>query len=222
MQDTCLCFTERESHHNRDGSVAAGTVSTNFEPAWTGADCSLRTCPRGYAWAATPQFDNNHKQLIECSGKGTCDRKTGECACYDGFWGEGCRPSKCPNECSGHGTCQSLRQFADDYSHNADDNRVSNQFGTPSSNPNTVPNVGPQYDDAWDADYSYGCKCDDGFRGPACDKIECPSTSDKVGGNGNTKGRDCSGRGTCDYDTGLCTCFPGYYSGACDLQHIIV
>merc|ERR1712146_699751 len=59
--------------------------------AWTGADCSLRTCPSGYAWAAAPQDDQDHKQKLECSGKGTCDRKTGECKCFPGFNGEGCR-----------------------------------------------------------------------------------------------------------------------------------
>jgi len=72
---------------------------------------SLRTCASGYAWAASPQLDNDHKQLVECSGKGTCDRKSGECTCYDGFWGEGCRRSTCPNDCSGHGTCQSLKKW---------------------------------------------------------------------------------------------------------------
>merc|ERR1711998_331933 len=95
----------------------------------------MGTCPRGYAWAATPQFDNNHKQLIECSGKGTCDRKTGECACYDGFWGEGCRRSTCPNDCSGHGTCQSLKKFARDY--------------VPYD---TNQDVTAEYDSAWDAE----------------------------------------------------------------------
>ena len=46
-----------------------------------------------------------------------------------------------------------------------------------------------EYDSAWDAKYSYGCKCDDGFRGPDCSLIECPSTDDALGGDGNTKGR---------------------------------
>lgn len=200
-KDTCLCFTERESHHNRDGSVSSGTVSTNFESAWTGADCSLRTCPRGYAWAATPQSDNNHKQLIECSGKGTCDRKSGECACYDGFWGEGCRRSTCPNDCSGHGTCQSLKKFARDY--------VPYDINQ---------DVTAEYDDAWDAEYNYGCKCDDGFRGPDCSLIECPSTVDPLGGHGSSEGRDCSGRGTCDYSSGLCACYPGYAGEKCQTQ----
>ena len=82
---------------------------------------------------------------------GTCDRKSGECSCYDGFWGEGCRRSACPNECSGHGVCQSLEKFANDYKPY-----------------DTTQDVTAEYDTAWDAKYQYGCKCDDGFRGPDC------------------------------------------------------
>jgi len=172
-----------------------------FEAAWTGADCSLRTCASGYAWAASPQLDNDHKQLVECSGKGTCDRKSGECTCYDGFWGEGCRRSTCPNDCSGHGTCQSLKKMARDY--------------VPYD---TTQDVTAEYDSAWDAEYNYGCKCDDGFRGPDCSMIECPSQADPLGGDGNSEGRDCSGRGTCDYSTGLCGCYPGYAGEKCHVQ----
>ena len=28
---------------------------------------------------------------------------------------------------------------------------------------------------------------------------------------------DCSGRGICDYTTGLCDCFPGYRGTKCDV-----
>jgi len=211
-RDTCTCYTRREQEGSVNEEVAA----------WTGDDCSRRTCPKGYAYADTPQANNNHKQRIECSGKGNCDRGTGECSCFDGYWGEGCRRTACPNQCSGHGTCQSLQQFADDYSHNNDDELISKQFGTPSSNPNTVPHIGAQYDSAWDAQYNYGCKCDKGFRGPDCSKQECPSGTDIMGsGHGNEKGRDCSGRGTCDYGSGICTCFSGYFGTKCESQTIL-
>ena len=121
--------------------------------------------------------------------------------CFAGFNGEGCRRTACPNDCNGHGICQSLEKFAKDY----------------------VPfdiyeDITAEYDSAWDAKYSYGCKCDDGFRGPDCSLIECPSVDDALGGHGNTKGRDCSGRGKCDYSSGLCECFSGYYGNACQTQ----
>ena len=170
---------------------------------------SAGTCPKGYAWAATPQANDDHKQMVECSAKGLCNRKTGECECFDGFAGEGCRRSACPNDCSGHGVCQSQEKFARDY--------------TPvvtMDNPQNDPkyDVTAEYDTAWDAKYTYGCKCDDGFRGPDCSLIECPSQNDVLGGDGAERGRDCSGRGLCDYTSGLCECFPGYYGEMCQTQ----
>eukprot|EP00943_MAST-04B_sp_MAST-4B-sp1_P006286 g6286.t1 len=164
-KDTCVCYQRRESR------ALLSTISertTDLVDAWTGADCSLRTCPKGYAWAASPIADNSHKQLVECSGKGI--------------------RSACPNECSGHGVCQSLEKFANDYKPY-----------------DTTQDVTAEYDTAWDAKYQYGCKCDDGFRGP----------------DGNEMGRDCSGRGTCDYSTGLCTCFAGYYGPMCQTQTVL-
>ena len=41
-------------------------------------------------------------------------------------------------------------------------------------------------------------------------------------GPGNEAGRDCSGRGICNYNLGICTCFLGFYGGACQFQTTIV
>ena len=178
-------------------------------------------CPKAKSWAAAPQANNNHEQLVECSNKGKCDRKGGECECHAGFTGEACDRTVCPNDCSGHGTCQSLKHFADDYSHDADDSMVSVQFGIPSSNPNTVPNTGAVYDNAWDATKSFGCKCDNGFQGADCSLRACPSGTDPLGGEGSSEGRECSGRGTCDFSSGLCNCFAGYFGEKCQTQNTI-
>ncbi len=48
--------------------------------------------------------------------------------------------------------------------------------------------------------------------------MECPSGPDVLRGLGNEAGRDCSGRGICNYDTGQCQCFPGYSGLRCQSQ----
>jgi hypothetical protein len=219
VKDSCTCYARREGAQvDLDNGYPA---DSQLVFAWTGPDCSLRTCPLGISWggAAATNADTgindilNHEDREECSGQGLCDRKTGECACFDGYTGEGCRRSTCPNDCSGHGVCQSQYQFADDvqYADSAAGGRkldwlTDDQF--------------PEYRAAWDADKSFGCKCDAGFRGPDCSLIECLSGVDPLGGQGARRGRDCSGRGKCDFTTGLCECFAGYRGARCEHQNI--
>ena len=81
--------------------------------------------------------------------------------------------------------------------------------------------AGRTYDAPWDANKHVGCLCDAGYRGPACDLQECPSVADPLGGFGNEAGRDCSGRGICDYTAGICACFTGFYGDACENQSLL-
>ena len=85
---------------------------------------------------------NTYHPLIECSGRGTCDRSSGACACTTGYTGDACQRTLCPVDCSGHGTCQSLAFFYDEGRGGNSD--VYNGI------------EGAQ---------QYGCKCDNGFRG---------------------------------------------------------
>merc|ERR1719454_1027544 len=41
---------------------------------------------------------------------------------------------------------------------------------------------------------------------------------DPLDGYGNEAGRDCSGRGLCDYGSGTCNCFSGFYGTRCQYQ----
>jgi hypothetical protein len=214
MKDTCTCFT-----HLDGGEQVA---------MWTGADCSLRTCPTAGAWAASPSANNDHvSSTVECAGRGKCDRSSGECACDTGYAGSACQRTVCPNNCNGHGTCQTLSQLADDFSHNADDGVASNLFATPNSGKDCVDCVGTQstgaiYDNAWDAARSVGCKCDAGYRGSDCALKECPSGDDPLEGHGGSKGRACSGRGTCDYESGMCVCYTGFYGNRCQSLTVLI
>jgi len=82
---------------------------------WQGADCSARTCPSTLAWADTADGTNQAHYYAECGNKGICDRKSGECKCFDGYEGKGCRRSTCPEGCSGHGSCEYIEELATDF-----------------------------------------------------------------------------------------------------------
>jgi len=121
-----------------------------------------------YAYGTTEQFPhmedtdlnvltNTAHYYMECSNKGTCDRKTGECVCYDGYDGVACQRASCPgfpNSCSGHGVCKTIKQLA-----LADNDNVYK---------------------LWDKDVTMGCECDKGFFGPDCSLRECKSGIDPL------------------------------------------
>jgi len=47
----------------------------------------------------------------ECSGRGVCQRESGQCACFDGYEGSACERATCPNSCSGHGRCRLMSEL---------------------------------------------------------------------------------------------------------------
>ena len=159
------------------------------EPEWTGLDCSQRTCPKDFAWVGAVIGNNNLHPWAECSNRGNCNRRTGLCECYDGYDGLACQRQACPENCNYRGVCFPERMLA--------------------------AKAGRVYSAPWDAMKSVGCVCDIGYRGPSCDLEECPSGPDPLLGYGNEVGRDCSGRGICNYNVGLCRCFPGFYGDRC-------
>merc|ERR1719353_1729989 len=214
--DVCTCYDEGKTlyfgkehdpisgaaynYHTGDTFNSVDTIQKQY----TGADCSEFTCPRGMSWKqlASATEEHEHKDNVECSDGGICDRSSGQCACFPGYTGAACQRTVCENDCSGHGICQSNVDFSIDASLSA---------GTP----DTAFGRDKRYLNAWDSGLHYGCKCDLGFRGPDCSLQECPSTEDPLGWYGNSDGEDCSGRGLCDYSSGQCMCFPGYTGMDC-------
>jgi len=186
-----------ENHCSNHGTCEKNSNCKCFtgldgEPEWTGPDCSLRTCPRDFAWVGDVINSNNLHPWVECSNKGTCDRKSGSCKCFPGYDGVACQRSTCPDNCNDRGTCWPEKHLA---------SKAVRTYNTP-----------------WDAMKHVGCFCDAGYRGPACELQECPSGTDPLDGYGNEAGRDCSGRGICDYEDGTCTCFSGFYGTHCQYQ----
>lgn len=159
---------------------------------YQGNDCADRTCPFGYAHVDTPKGDidmdmdrlsdgwlltdsqqhpagtyeffnpdakaNEAHFYMECSNKGVCDRATGTCMCFDGYEGSGCHRTTCPSKCTGQGTCESMRELGA--------KAGGTLFGI------EHPGGAVSYD-LWDANSTYGCRCDPWFRGPDCSKRTC-------------------------------------------------
>jgi hypothetical protein len=153
---------------------------------WQGPDCSLRTCTYSLAWADTADGTNQAHYYAECSNKGVCDRKTGECKCFDGYEGKGCRRSTCPEACSGHGTCEYIDELAVDF----EDRRTGPGASYQSSTWTTLSNAVTQADNSqvnngflyqlWDAQKIQGCKCDLGYTGPDCSSRVAPKGDDPL------------------------------------------
>ena len=165
------------------------------EHAWTQHDCSEKTCPKSLGWMSRATSDSGDRRRIECSGKGMCDRKSGECKCFDGYDGKACSRTICRGNCNNRGRCVTQEVLAYE---------ASKTYSSP-----------------WDALKHVGCVCDLGARGPDCSLEECPSGSDVLLGKGNNFGRDCSGRGICDYSNGICKCFQGFFGTRCQSQTIL-
>jgi hypothetical protein len=152
------------------GSCIAGTCSCydnwGLGNSHEDGDCSDRICPFGRSWVDFPDANGTHHKYLECSGKGICDRKKGECNCFDGFEGKSCRRTTCPGDCSGHGRCQFIESLGYgnvefDYNHD--------QF-------TQALHLFDYY--GWDKGKSRACVCDPGYTEYDCSKRLCPQGND--------------------------------------------
>ena len=114
-----------------------------------------------YPYGTTEQFPamedsdlniltNSAHYYMECSNKGSCDRSTGTCECFDGYDGVACQRASCPGfpeSCSGHGVCKTAAQLA-----SADNGNVYK---------------------LWNKDSTMGCECDSGYFGADCSQRSC-------------------------------------------------
>lgn len=127
---------------------------------WEGADCSLRKCPHGDAWAdEATATDVAHAHFAVCSNRGICNTQTGSCQCQTGFEGRACQRLACMNDCSGHGVCRSMRRSAEHLWHSTEQLAYTNP---------------------WDANMVYGCNCDEGWEGSDCSLRTCVRNDDPL------------------------------------------
>jgi hypothetical protein len=113
----CAMLNNCNGHGRCDAETSScncfeGWGSTSDITLYRAPDCSARTCPAGKAWADVPTSSTVAHKQAECSNRGSCDRVTGECDCFPGFTGAACQRTACPNDCSGHGVCVSIKQMA--------------------------------------------------------------------------------------------------------------
>lgn len=146
---------------------------------------------------------NSIHEFIECSGAGLCNRNTGKCECFSGYEGIACQRLRCPNDCSNHGKCVTYDEAIQGSKYKY---KIKQQFGYSGSN-----SLNEKF---------FGCLCENGYRGSDCSLKECPSFIDPQSDKDikiNKESRDCSGRGICNYDNGICECFDGYSGAGCEV-----
>lgn len=156
------------------------------QPLWVGNDCSQRECAYGLSWVTSMDTTaapagtfadgeglGGRHLYAECSDKGKCDRSTGECQCYEGYEGKGCRRQKCPSDCSGHGMCVYNQILNPNYSPQG---FAINDPGADIA-PSHFIEFGSQY---WDKMKTRSCVCDRGFEGTDCADRTCPSGDDPL------------------------------------------
>lgn len=144
---------------NYDGDRNDGTEyqpDYHFEQGTADAQLITQKAPNG-DWENWPLHAKNGEGhfYMECSNRGLCNRQTGECECFPGYTGSACRRSVCPSvtaeECSGHGTCETIAELAA---------LASSSYSL------------------WDKDMQRSCLCDPGYTGIACNQRLCPYGDD--------------------------------------------
>ena len=131
--------------------------------------------------------------------------------------------------CSGHGDCIDL------FDHMVNIRRdPSSDFNDKMHDYNfrDAPNIGASFERSWDPKHIYVCNCYGIYFGAKCEKKACMSPGDDVDPlwrdswdrvvhspgevpEGHFQGRECSGRGECDYTEGECSCYKGFSGNKC-------
>jgi len=138
-----------------------------------GGDCSDRVCPYDIAWVDHPNENGLFHNYAECSNRGVCNRGSGECECFEGYTGKACQRTSCPNDCSGHGTCEYIEElgFA---------STIGDYFDGSTSAKKKIAQRPVTFGDAkmWDNHKTMMCVCDPKWTDLDCSRRMCPKGND--------------------------------------------
>mmetsp|Transcript_25885 Transcript_25885/g.57316 ORF Transcript_25885/g.57316 Transcript_25885/m.57316 type:complete len:736 (+) Transcript_25885:55-2262(+) len=175
--DMCLCYRNWMSNDCSERICQFGLAHVDTPKGDLDASSGVLTGPgetvvpndEVYPFGTTEQYPammdadgnvltNSAHEYRECSNKGICDRTAGTCACFEGYDGSACQRASCPSNsegvCSGHGTCESVKEIAArDY---------NNMYYL------------------WDEDVTMGCVCDGGYTGADCSERTCKFGADPL------------------------------------------
>lgn len=172
QHDQCKCFRNYQGNDCSERTCPFGYAHVDSPKgdldmsggALSGPSVTIISGSDVYPLGTTEQYpdaqtDEGHFYM-ECSNRGLCNRKTGQCDCFDGYDGNSCQRASCPGgvagsseQCSGAGKCETLSAIA--------------------------AASGTTYD-LWDAEISRACVCDPGFTGADCSLRVCPSGVDPL------------------------------------------
>jgi len=185
-KDSCSCYQNYQGNDCSERTCYFGIAHVDTPKGDLNADgfvsgplTTVVTGSEVYPWGTTEQYPNANANeghfYMECSNKGICDRKSGQCDCFDGYGGTACARASCPNDCSGHGTCESIKELAemksfDTTAHDVPSTRVAGS--SDHHNYNALIEESYAYD-LWDQDKTMGCKCDPVYYGADCSLKKC-------------------------------------------------
>merc|ERR1712054_265941 len=120
---------------------------------------------------STPDTSGYVHTYAECAGRGICDRSSGTCECFDGFTGKACAYTTCPNDCSGHGTCEYIEELVVGAT-------PGDYYNTPGAGFQTSAVTLDYVSSLWDYGKTRACVCDPLFTEVDCSRKMCPKGND--------------------------------------------
>ena len=185
-KDSCSCYQNYQGNDCSERTCYFGLAHVDSPKGDLNADgmisgplTTVVTGSEVYPWGTTEQFPNANANeghfYMECSNKGICDRKSGTCDCFDGYTGTACARAACPNDCSGHGTCESIKELAEmrSFDTTAHDAPTTRAAGSNNGQDYSAAIEESYSYDLWDSDKTMGCKCDPVYYGADCSLKKC-------------------------------------------------